>query len=623
MSDDKSIIYLQDENFDEMGRPKKIKREFSDWIILKRIIQFINKGKYRKILRFLIFLSICGSFLGFYTPFIIRNIVEQGLGGGGPMATLNPELIRKNIIYLGISLFINIFVWFGENYSIQTLANRSMYEMRKELFYNLQSLSFDYYDSKEQIKGKIISYVTNDVETIQELVGSGILTIMGSTIGLIGSLILMILISWQLTLVTFSLIPLLLVVGRYVFKNARRYFILMRRRVAAVTGHLNESIMGMRVIKAFAVEEKNYYKFDVLTDAELSVNLKAQKLFSLIPSIMVSIIGSGLAIILIYGSNLVIQESLGTGDILAFVLYLMGFMSPLISIFQLFSIVQNTMAAGERIIKIIDTKPKVEEDPNSLELGQVKGEIKFSGVNFEYLKNQPIIKNFSLKIKPKERIAIIGYTGAGKTTLINLIERFYDVNKGKITIDGINIKNLTISSLRSNIGLVFQDNLLFSGTVNDNIRYGKPGASDNEIIDVCKKVGAHEYILDLPNGYDSEVREFGNLLSVGQKQLIAFARALILDPPILIMDEATSAVDPYSEIIIQRTLETLLKNRTSITIAHRLSTIINSDRIIVLDKGQIVETGTHQQLMEKRHLYRHLFLMQFKNPLNNENFKNQ
>lgn len=612
---------LDDEIYDEFGKPKKIIRETSDWVVIKQIFNFVGRGKYRKSLTFLVIFSIFGAFLNFVTPLVIRNIIEDGLGGGGPDAVINPDLIYRNVLYLGISLSINIFIWFGSSYLIQTLANRCMFEMRKDLFNNLQQLSFDYYDAKEQVKGKIISYVTNDVETIQQLVGSGLLSIIGNIIGMIGSLILMFLISWQLSLVTFSLIPFFLLTARFIFPNARRYFILMRRKVASITGHLNESILGMKVIKAFATEDNNYHKFDLLTDAELSVNLHAQKLFSLIAPIMITVVGGGLAVIMVYGSQLVILDVIGTGDILAFILFLMGFLTPLIAVFQLFTVIQNSMAAGERIMKVINTKSSVINHPDAIEISDIRGEIEYSRVNFEYVKNQHVINNFNLKIKPKERIAIIGFTGAGKTTLINLIERFYDVTSGEISIDGINLKKITLQSLRKNIGLVLQDNLLFSGSVKDNIKYGKPDASDEEIIKVAKDVGAHEFILDLPQGYDSEVREFGTLLSVGQKQLIAFARALLINPPILIMDEATSAVDPYSELIIQNALEkTLLKNRTSITIAHRLSTVINSDRIIVMENGEIVEEGNHKELMEnKSGVYRYLFLMQFRDPYTKQN----
>jgi ABC-type multidrug transport system fused ATPase/permease subunit len=610
---------LQDENFDELGRPKKIKREMSDWKVLKRITQFVGQGEYKKKLILLVVISIGAAILNFFAPLLIGNIVEDGLGGGLADSVVNPDSINKNVIFLGIVMFCGMFFWFSQSYLIQTLANRSMYQMRSDLYNSLQNLSFDFYNAKNRSTGKIISYMTNDVETIQELIGSGILSIIGNIFSLFGSLAMLFIISWKLTLVSFCILPFVLLIAVVVFKNARRYFILIRRKIGAVTGHLNESITGMRVVKAFAVEDVDYHKYDVLTDADLSVNLKAQKLFSMIPAVVVCVIGGGLAVVLIYGAHLNINEGLGVGKILSFILYLINFMEPLLSIMQLFSMVQNSMSAGERIIKVIETEPSVSNKSDAIDLPPVEGKITFSDTDFEYVEGIPIIKGLNLDIKPKERIAIIGYTGAGKTTLINLICRFYDVNKGKITVDNNDLRDLKIQSLRSNIGIVLQDNLLFSGSVKDNIRYGKPEATDEQVIEAAKKVGAHEYILDLPEGYESEVREFGNLLSVGQKQLIAFARALILDPPILILDEATSAVDPYSELIIQQALETLLKDRTSISIAHRLSTIVNSDRIVVMEYGTLVEEGNHQELMKKKDgRYRHLFLMQFKDAYKNK-----
>ncbi|MCP4761003.1 MAG: ABC transporter ATP-binding protein [archaeon] len=603
---------LEDDNFDELGRLKKVKREMSDFTVLKKIFLFVGQGKYKKMMLILILISILGAFLGFFPPYLMGLIVDEGLTGGFDATSVNAGIIQDSIIILAVTSVFSILCWFVQSFLIKTLANRSMYEMRKDLYGNLQNLSFDWYNKPNRSTGKVISYLTNDVETLEELIGSGILSVLGNVFGLFGSLGLMIIISWQLTLVSFLVVPVIGGILVVVFTKARRFYILLRRKVASITGHLNESISGMRVIKAFAVEKTNYHKFDVLTDAELSVNLKAQKLFSVIPAVMILIIGGGLSVIMIAGGILALDGLIGTGSILSFILYLMNFMFPLVEIMSLFSLVQNSMSAGERIIKTIETKSTVSNKPNAQKLPKVKGEINFSDVNFQYLENQPIIRDFDLKIKPNERVAIIGYTGAGKTTLINLLCRFYDVNTGKIEIDGFDIKDVTLHSLRSQIGLVLQDNLLFSGSVKDNIRYGRPSATDDEVIEVARKVGAHEYILDLPNGYESEVREFGNLLSVGQKQLVAFARALLIDPPILILDEATSAVDPYSEIIIQQALETLLRNRTSISIAHRLSTIINSDRIIVMKNGKIAEVGNHKELLEYDGLYKHLFLMQFK-----------
>jgi subfamily B ATP-binding cassette protein MsbA len=608
-----SLETLNDENFDELGRPKKIKRELSDWYVLKRLFGFIGRGSDKIKVIGLILISISNSVLNFFTPYLIQQIVDVGLGGGATGAVMNPTVILTSVRLLAIVVFVSIFFWFGQSYLVHTLANRTMFELRKELYESLQTLSFDFYNAKNRSVGKIISYITNDVETIQELISAGLLSIIANIFSIFGGLFFMIYISWKLTIVSFMLIPFILLVAVVVFKNARRYFILMRRKVAAVTGHLNEGISGMRVIKAFAVEAEDYHKFDVLTDAELSVNIKAQRLFAAISPMIMVIIGGGLGVVVIYGAKLNISGELGTGQILAFLLYLIQFMGPLVAVMQFFSMVQNSTSAGERIINVIDTPSSIQNKPNAFVLPPLQGQVDFNNVSFGYDPTLPVLKEFTLHIRPKERIAIIGYTGAGKTTIINLLCRFYDATAGAIQIDGHDIRDVTLQSLRSQIGLVLQDNLLFSCSVKDNIRYGRPDASDDDVISAAKKVGAHEFIMDLPNGYDTQVREHGNLLSVGQKQLIAFARALLIDPPVLILDEATSAVDPYSELIIQQALETLLKNRTSISIAHRLSTIVNSDRIIVLDQGRMIEAGNHKTLMENpKSMYRHLFLMQFK-----------
>ncbi len=600
-----------DDDYDEHGKLKQRPRQYSDWYVIKRIFSFITRGKYKRRAIFLLILSVVGAIIGYFRPLLIQDIINVGLGGGFPGAVVNFEVIRRDSIYMLIVAVLSIFLWFFTSFLIQHLANRSMFEMRKEMFDNLQRLSFDYYYAKDRSIGKLISYMSNDVETIQELVQSGLLNVIANIFRLVGALVLMVLISWKLTLVSFGVAGVILVVGYKVFKKARVFFVLLRRRVAAVTGHLNEGLSGMREIKAFAIEQFDFEQFKELTEKERQVTMKSIKLFSLMPGMIIVIIGVGLGIILASGGYFIVQRELMAGDVLAFALFLIQFMAPLIEVVNLFTMVQNSTAAGERIIGLIETKTSISDSENAVDV-QLHGKIDIENVDFRYTEELPILKDFTMNIKPKERVAIIGYTGAGKTTIINLLMRFYDIKGGSIKFDGKDIKEIKLKSLRSQIGLVFQDNFLFSGTVKDNIKYGKPEATDEEVMRAAKEVGAHEFIMDLPKGYDTEVREQGNLLSVGQKQLIALARALLIDPPILILDEATSAVDPYSEHVIRMALEKLLKGRTSISIAHRLSTILNSDTIYVLDKGKIVEVGNHQSLLQKKGLYAFLYQMQFR-----------
>ncbi len=346
--------------------------------------------------------------------------------------------------------------------------------------------------------------------------------------------------------------------------------------------------------------------------------MKTAKLMAFMPGIIILIITLGFSSLFLVAGTLIRQGSLSQGTLVAFIFYLFTFFEPLFSIIGFLSLLQNSIAAGARIIRLLDEKISIEEKDDAVSLDIARGLIEYKNVNFSYNSEIPVLKNINIKIEEKERLALVGYTGAGKSTFVKLLSRFYDPTKGVVLIDGKNLKDLKINSLRGKMGIVTQENFLFSGTIKDNIKFGKLDASDEEIISTAKQVQAHDFIIELENGYDTIVGERGNKLSEGQKQLISFARALILDPPILILDEATSSIDPYSELLIQQALETLLKNRTSISIAHRLSTIINSDRIIVLDKGKIIEEGSHQTLVDLDGFYNQLYQMQFRDPFKKE-----
>jgi ATP-binding cassette subfamily B protein len=466
--------------------------------------------------------------------------------------------------------------------------------------------------------GKKVSYLTNDVNTIQELIQSGLLMVLGNFFLIFGALVFMILLSPQLTLVSFMIIPLIFLIGGVIFKKARKYFKELRERVSDVTSHLDESIMGMRIIKAFAVEEDNATEFIDATKKEKETTLKSAKLFALIPGVVIFVLTFSI-LALFFSSGIFIRQGIMTqGTLIAFIFYLFQFFTPLINLIGFVTLLQNSIAAGSRIVKLLDQEPSIMNKKDAKNIKDIKGEITYEGVSFSYKEDQPVLENINVKIKAKERLALVGYTGAGKSTFIKLLSRFYDPNEGSIKVDGIDLRDLEIENLRKKIGIVLQENFLFSGTILENIKYGKLKATEEEVMEAAKKVSAHDFIMELKDGYDTIVGERGSNLSEGQRQLIAFARAIVNDPPILILDEATSAIDPYSELLIQKALETLLENRTSISIAHRLSTIINSDRILVLDKGQIIEEGSHQELVKEDTFYKHLYEMQFKDPFKNE-----
>ncbi len=585
--------------------------------ILKRLYRYVGKG-HRNFLIFLACFIIGNIIFSFLNPLVFRALIDDGLGGGLGVSSGN-----INVIYfLGTLFFVftvcGVFMKVGQNYVISRLVTMTMYNLRAELFDKFQRLGLDYHESPKRSTGRKISYMSNDVDTLQELLSSGLLTVIGNVFLIFGALTLMIILSPQLTLVAFLLVPIVFGIGGSVFKKARRYFRELRERVATVTSELDESINGMRIIQSFAVEEENYKEFIDATEKEKETTLKSAKLLAFIPGMMTMTITICLGALFFTAGLLIREGSITVGTLVAFIFYMFLFFEPLIQMVGFFTLLQNSIAAGGRIVRLLDEKPTVKEKSDAIELKEVKGKIEFNNVNFEYEKDVPILNEINIQIKEKERLALVGYTGAGKSTFIKLLTRFYDPTKGEITIDGINLKDIKIKSLVNKMGVVQQENYLFSGTILDNIKYGKLDATEEEVFDAAKKVNAHEFILKLEKGYQTEVGERGSRLSEGQRQLISFARALIANPPILILDEATSSVDPYSEMLIQQALETLLKGRTSVSIAHRLSTIINSDRIVVLDKGRIIEQGSHQELVKKAGFYKHLYDMQFKDPFKKE-----
>jgi ABC-type multidrug transport system fused ATPase/permease subunit len=585
--------------------------------ILKRLLAYIG-AQSKRLLAPLVFFMVCTVLINWSTPLIFRSLIDNGLGGGIGATTGDIDIvIRLGSIFIFLTI-LGVFTRIAQGYIISKLATITMYNLRHELFVKFQNLGLNYHENPARTTGKKINYLTGDVNTIQELIQSGLLVSVSNIFLIMGSLIFMIILSPGLTLITFLIVPFFFLIAGLLFKKARIYFKQLRERVANVTGILDESILGMRIIQSFAIEPQNYKEFNDATLLERRSTMKAAKLQAFIPAIMMIVITFGFGLILISSGFLIRSGDLTQGTLIAFIFYIFTFFEPLFSLIGFFTLLQNSVAAGARILRLLDENIAVKEKENPIEIHALKGIIEYEGVNFSYENNIPVLKNINLLVHEKERLALVGYTGAGKSTFIKLLSRFYDPTDGIILIDGIDLRELDIRSIRKKIGIVLQDNFLFSGTIIDNIRYGKLGASDEEVIEAAKKVNAHEFIMELENGYNTIVGERGNRLSEGQRQLVAFARALISNPPILILDEATSSIDPYSELLIQRALETLLKGRTSITIAHRLSTIIHSDRIIVLDKGEIIEVGSHKELLKLNEFYSHLYKMQFKDPFKKE-----
>ena len=574
---------------------------YSDKEIFQRTLAYVKP--YKSEIKFLIVLLIITSITNLAYPIGMTYVLD---------AVQNNQF---NLLFnIGLLLFvitiINFYTKRQYHYRINMLGQKAMTDIRNDLFIHLQKLSLKYYS--ERPAGKIMSTLTNDVGTVNMLISNSLIQLIGDLFTVIVTFILLNVFSWKLTLIIIVLAPIFGMIFLKFARRARVYWMRSRRTIANITGILQETISGNRTIKAFATEEMNIATFDNANKEDLKVNWQAAKLNAFLQPITQLVAALAITVVIYIGAYLLRTGQLSPSILLGYILLAMNFLNPFNNIGNFYNNAQAALAGGERILMILDREVEIKENENAIVLPPIQGNIKYENVSFSYVDNIPVLKNINLDIKPKMRVAFVGFTGAGKTTLISLLSRFYDPTEGKITIDGFDLRDVTLESLRSQMGIVLQDTFLFSGTIMENIRYGRLNAIDEEVMEAAKSVGAHKFIMKLPNGYQTDVRERGQLLSIGQRQLISFARALLANPPILILDEATSSVDPYTELKIQEALEVLLKGRNSFIIAHRLSTILNSDLICVMEHGKIIQQGTHEELIQQGGLYKHLYEMQFK-----------
>jgi ABC-type multidrug transport system fused ATPase/permease subunit len=533
-----------------------------------------------------------------YTPYLVgvatNDIVKGNLGG------LNIAVI--------ILAAISAVMWFGgywQNLYLSYAGQSIIYRMRTELFDHLHRQSLSFYDTHKV--GKLMSRVQNDVQQVQELVTQGILSLFASLLTLVGIAAIMIKMNWRLGLIMLTLVPVM-VLGVWIWqKYARRAFIRVRTAIATVNSQLQEDIAGVRVVQSLSRESENMGQFDQVNRAHLDANVTAVKLEAVMMPIINILTGVSFAIVIIVGGFQVLDGVMTIGTLMAFLMYVQRFFDPILELSMQYTELQRAMASGARIFELIEVKPDIQDRPGALELPPIKGEIVFQNVSFGYEPDKDVLHDINLTIRPGETVAIVGQTGSGKSSLVSLTDRFYEVEKGTVTVDGYDIRSVTQESLRRQISIVPQDPILFTGTIEENIRYGKISATHDEIIEVAKTVGAHSFISRLEKGYDTPVGQRGASLSAGQRQLVCLARAVIADPRILILDEATSNVDTHTERIMQRALRKLTQGRTCLTIAHRLSTVIGADRIIVLDQGRIVEEGSHKELLARQGLYHKMF----------------
>jgi ABC-type multidrug transport system fused ATPase/permease subunit len=511
-------------------------------------------------------------------------------------------------VTLGLLAAVAVGMWGGqflENLFLALAGQSVIYRMRTELFAHLLRLSLSFFDRNKV--GKLMSRVQNDVEQLQELVTQGILALLTSVLTLVGIAVIMITRNPSLALLTLTVVPVLGVLMFIWQKYARRAFIKVRRAIATVNSQLQEDMSGVRVVQSLSREGENMEQFDEVNRAHLDANVSAVRLEALIMPMVNILTGVAFAIVIIVGGFQVLDGVMSIGILVSFLLYVQRFFEPVLELSMQYTELQRAMASGARIFELLDVEEEIKDRPGASELPPVKGKIEFKDVSFGYEPGSDVLHNINLTISPGETVAIAGQTGSGKSSLVSLIARFYEVEKGQVTVDGHDVRDVTQESLRRQIGIVPQDPILFSGSIAENIKYARPDATRDEVVEVAKTVGAHHFISRLEKGYDAPVGQRGGSLSAGQRQLICLARAILADPRILILDEATSNVDTQTERIMQRALRKLTKGRTCLTIAHRLSTVTGADRIIVLEHGKIVEEGSHQALLARDGLYAHMY----------------
>ena len=544
------------------------------------------------------------SILDAFFTYLNKGIVDQGIIPG------DREMVVQLVLIYGGFILVQSVLVFSFIFLAGVLGEKIQYDLRKSMFNHLQDLSLSFYSQTSV--GRLMARVTSDSVRVSDLVTWGLLDTTWAVMNIITSTIFMLVINWRLAIIVFAIIPVLVVIAVRFRKKILVEFRNSRRANSRITGAYNENISGVRVVKALGREEENLQEFQSLTGQMYRASYRAAWLSALfLPTVQIisSII---LGVIIWYGGT---QASLGLitiGGIQAFVSYLTFMIWPIQDLARIYAEIQHSVASAERIFTLRDAEPDVQNKPDSVAIETIRGEVEFEHVDFYYEDLKPVLTDFSLKVKAGETIALVGPTGGGKSTIVNLLCRFYEPKRGVIRINGRDYTEYTLQSIQSRLGIVLQTPHMFSGTIRENLRYGRLDATDNDIEEAAKLAGAHDFIIGFEHGYDEQVGEGGNLLSVGQKQLISLARAVLAKPEIFIMDEATSSVDTLTEALIQRGMEHLMEGRTCFIIAHRLSTIKRADRILVIENGQIAEMGTHVELLRKHGHYYRLYTQQFR-----------
>ena len=591
-----------------------------DQKVVSRLVVYLNKYEFSAVLASVS--MVISTLTTLFMPFLFIdaiNIVQTS-----DASTLDPIIrfllhnynVQGNshiLTLIFVVLVVDGLIAWGSQYIQQyTMANIGygiIRTLRRQMFDNLQKLSLGFYDRNEV--GRIMSRILNDVGSLENLLSNGLLLVFADLITLVGIVIILLGLNIKLALITMAVIPILVVVMIVWQKYSKIAFLKVRIAISIVNASLQENISGTRVIQSLSREDVNFQRFDNMNEDNFDANVSATRMSGGLQPIVELLMGLAIAIVIIYGGSQAIAGKLLLGSLVGFVLYTQRFLDPIRDLSIWYTELQRAMAGGQRIFEVVDAKIEVVDAPDAIELPTIKGEINYDHVSFEYIKDREVLHDINLHIKPGETIAFVGTTDAGKSTIVALVDRSYEVSKGSVTIDGYDVRKVTQESLRKQIGVVLQEPFLFSGTIRENIIYGREYATEEMMIEAAKAVGAHDFIMRLEKGYDTVLQERGSNLSQGQRQLISFARAVLSDPKILVLDEATANIDTQTEVIIKQALKRLLKGRTSLVIAHRLSTIHDANCVVVMENGKIVEMGNHQELIEKKGTYYHLYTMSY------------
>ena len=586
------------------------------WPTLLRLVQFLKPFTFRILIAG--FFSISAAFLGVIGPRLIGsgvdtvwNFIQGGHSVSAAGKSLSKTMLLLLCVYLGswtagITSGL-IMVYVGQKF---------LFNLRTKIFDKVLELALSFFDRHET--GDVMSRQMNDSQTINRVLSHGVLRFAINLFTFVGIIISMMTLNWRLALVSFSILPVMFINSVYFSRRARKAFRKTRKTIGKISTELEENIAGVKVAQAFSRQQENIASFRGVNAENREANITAQSITAAFAPAMNVLSVVGLIVVVGYGGYLAVNDMVSIGIIVAFLQYVRRFFGPVRQVAQLWGGIQSALAGGERIFELLDDPQHLDDPEDGKELPRIDGRVEFRDVRFEYLENEPVLKGVSFEAEPGSTVALVGPTGAGKTTIINLIGRFYDVTGGSVLVDGEDVREVSRRSLRSQMSLVLQDTFLFSDSILDNIRYGRPDATDDEVKAAAELAKAHDFIEGLPEGYETKLTEGASNLSRGQQQLLAIARAILADPRILILDEATSSVDTRTERLIQDAMGQLLKGRTSFVVAHRLSTIQRADVLLVIQDGEIVERGSHEELMESRGVYHGIYMSQFSPEANNE-----